>query len=275
MILHRRTLLHAAGVGGLASLATAVLPTGAFAQTAALSLAGSDLSGWSTVLGDGIWTGPGQVPVNSGDVRTDHHGDRSTLWANVNRRGVMAHNITYLPQTDSRALDLTHNASFDFRMPYVPKGGGTYNAQTLEAGLFVWDGGGSRRDLGLAFQWILNPWMAEFGHIRVWAQQGDGVVWKSVSYLRPDTETHRAILVLHPAGQLASLHIDGNAIPVAMTRTPKASNWTSDTVARLQNEIISLWPGSNAVAPSHQAEFRNWTWTATEQPTAQPTGSQP
>lgn len=62
--MHRRTLLHAAGVGGLASLAMAVLPAGAFADTVALAVAGSDLSGRFTVLGDGIWTGPGQVPVN-------------------------------------------------------------------------------------------------------------------------------------------------------------------------------------------------------------------
>lgn len=149
--------------------------------------------------------------------------------------------------------------SFDFRMPYVPKGGGTYNAQTLEAGLFVWDGGGTRRDLGLAFQWILNPWMAEFGHIRVWTQQGDGAAWKSVAYLRPDIAAHRAALVLHPAGELANLQIDGNAVPVAMTRTPKASNWTTDwtpswtSPAGRRLGSTNGWTSSSRAPPSRRA----------------------
>ncbi|MEQ9163805.1 MAG: hypothetical protein RLN74_13925, partial [Ilumatobacter fluminis] len=33
--------------------------------------------------------------------------------------------------------------------------------------------------------------------------------------------------------------------------------------ARLQAEIVSVWPGSNQSVPAHRAEFRNWAWRTT------------
>jgi hypothetical protein len=43
--------------------------------------------------------------------------------------------------------------------------GGAYSAQTVDIGLFVWEGATTQLDYGTAFQWVLNPWMSSFGDI--------------------------------------------------------------------------------------------------------------
>ncbi len=58
----------------------------------------------------------------------------------------------------------------------------------------------------------------------------------------------------------ATLAIDGTPVPTKLTTTPK-SGWGTETAARLQTEIVSLWPGNNTSVPSHRAEMRNWSWT--------------
>ena len=122
----------------------------------------------------------------------------------------------------------------------------------------MWDGGDTRKDYGLAFQWVLNPWMSSFGDIWCWTQTSGGS-WGPSTVLSPDQQWHRAEFVLDIRNAAASMAIDGVGVPSAFTANEKVE-WGPETAARLQAEIISLWPGNNPVAPSHRAEFRNWNW---------------
>lgn len=219
-------------------------------------LSGSDLTGWETVLGDGLYTAAGQASVNLGDIATAHSGTHSTLRANVARRGVMAHNITYKRQVDASSFDTAHVAQYAFRLPYMPTTGAwPDNAQTAEGGFFVWDGPTTRLDYGVAFQWVLNPWMPTFGSIRTWT----GSHWITTGFLTVDTDWHTVSMTFDPRHSAAALTIDATPVPAALTVTPKIG-WGTEVAARLQAEMISLWPGNNQVAPSHRLEVRDWTW---------------
>lgn len=258
----RRFLTSMAAAGAVAMVADGVAPSVADAQ--AVSYSGADLSGWRTVLGDGIWTGPGQGAPSTADLRASHLGSHSLLEANIHERGVMAHNITFDRFTASDGMTRTHRASTEFRIPTVPTvADWTYNSQTLEIGVFVWDGVSTRSDYGLAIQWVLNPWVAEFGQIRAWSMTESGPEWISVDYLEPDTEWHTFNAVYRPGGA-ATVRLDSkDNITIAETVTLKDPSWGATVDARFQMEIVSVWPGANPSVPSHAAEFRNWAWRIT------------
>lgn len=176
----------------------------------------------------------------------------------------MAHNITFDRFTAPDGMQRTHRASTLFRIPEVPTDASWhYNSQTLEIGIFVWDGVETRADYGMAMQWVLNPWIDEFGQIRAWSMTDDGPEWLAIDYLEPDTEWHRFDCVYRPGGA-AVLRLDGGA-PVAIgeTRTPKHPSWGATVDARFQMEIVSVWPGVNPSVPAHTAEFRDWSWKIT------------
>ncbi|MEU4217529.1 hypothetical protein [Actinoplanes sp. NPDC026623] len=196
--------------------------------------------------------------MNAADITTEHRGTDSRLRANILNRGIMAHNITYKPITDPSMMALVHQASYSFQMPFVPStAGGPRNAQTVEGGLFVWDGANTRVDHGTAFQWVLNPWDSNFGKIRVWT----GSSWAAAGYLKPDTAWHQVSFLVDPAGQRVELSIDGTQIAAPYSRTPK-NGWGTEVAARLQAEAISIYPGSAATsAPQHEVLIKDWTWT--------------
>lgn len=258
--MNRRRFLELTGVAAAAGVGVTVLggsPAGAETVT---TMTGSDLTGWEVALGDGLWAAAGQTPPNVGDITTDHHSTYSELRANISQRGVMAHNITFRRDINPAHLSTVHAVSFDFSMPYVPSPSAwPDNAQTVEGGFFVWDGPASRLDYGLAFQWVLNPWMSSFGDIRTWSNI-DGGRWVTSGHLNPDTEWHRSEFILDSAAGTCALLIDGAQIPAAFTANPK-SGWGTEVAARLQTEVISLWPGDNPNPPSHRARFRNWSWS--------------
>lgn len=219
---------------------------------------GTDLSTWQTVLGDALYAAPGQAAVDATDIETVSSGTLSTLRANIKRRGAMAHNVTFKRIIDTTLLDSAHTCSYQFRMPYLPQQNAwPDNAQTVEGGFFIWDGGNTRLDYGLAFQWVLNPWQSNFGAVNIWTGSG----WQPTGYLAPDTEWHTVQMSFDPRNNLATLSIDNNSLATQLTKTAKPSNWGTETAARLQTEIVSLWPGNNPTAPSHRAEMRNWSWT--------------
>ncbi len=256
----RRQFLSTMGAAGVtAVLFDGIASTPAAAQT--IRAYGADLAGWRTVLGDGVWTGPGQASPTIDDLRTTHLGTHSALEANVHERGVMAHNITFsrFPLEDD--LGRRHRATVEFRIPKVPtEADWTYNSQTLEIGMFIWDGPNTRLDYGLAIQWVLNPWTDEFGQIRAWSMTADGPTWVAVDYLEPDTEWHVFDCLYRP-GQRAAVRLDNkNSVEVEETVTPKDPDWGTTTDARFQVEIVSVWPGANPSVPVHTAEFRNWKW---------------
>ncbi|GAA2507763.1 hypothetical protein Ahu01nite_059380 [Winogradskya humida] len=216
-----------------------------------------DLSGFTTVVGDGVYAATGQDPVTDADIALENYGTYSRLRANVLNRGVMAHGISYASRSGSRMMRVTHRAGFSFRLPYLPsQAGGDLNAQTVEGGLFVWDGG---LDHGTAFQWVLNPWVDTFGQVMAWT--GDS--WTPAGYLRPDTAWHTVNFTVDPVRLRVRLAVDGHRLPAPYSRTPK-TGWGSVVTARLQAEAISLWPGENATwAPQHEVDLRDWTWRRT------------
>lgn len=215
-----------------------------------------DLTGWASVVGDGVYAAPGQAPVDAADIAVDHLGGYSRLRANIRERGVMAHVIAYRRRTGAQQMRVVQRGAYAFRLPFVPsRSGGTLNAQTVEGGLFVWDG---TLDHGTAFQWVLNPWSADFGRIQVWA----GERWRAVGYRRPDTAWHRVVFEVDPAGRTSKLLLDGKRLPVSWSSTTK-SGWDRAVAARLQVEAISLHPGENATrAPRHEVHVRDWSWTS-------------
>lgn len=257
----RRRFLELAGVATAASVGATALMAPAASADEIVTMQGSDMLGWETHLGDGVWAAPGQDWLRSTDIRTDHHGTHSELQANVGQRRVMAHNITFRRDINPMHLTTIHATSYEFALPYLPSTSAwPDNAQTVEGGFFVWDGATSRRDYGAAFQWILNPWMSSFGEIRTWTDV-DGGQWTTSGYLAPDMGWHSAEVIVDMVSQTSALVIDGERIPVAFSATPKPDNWGPEIAARLQTEVISLWPGGNPNPPRHRAQFRNWSWS--------------
>jgi len=223
---------------------------------------GALLSGtnWAVALGDGRYSAPGVAPVDAADIKDVDLADRTELQANVFRRRIMAHNITFLTVRDQAALSFVHQACYSFRVPFVPTlGNFDLNAQTVEGGLFVWDGLRTRLDYGVGWQIVLNPWAPEFGDLFVWT----GDTWQKVGHVGTDTQWHRVCLRVDPVRATTVLAIDGVRYPSIFSRTPKGSDFGTEVAARLQAEIVSLDPGPTDPGALHKAQFRNWTWTWT------------
>lgn len=224
--------------------------------------AGRNLEGWRTALGDARHTASGLDEVNIADIGTFHSSESSALAANTAGRGVMAHNITYLRRVDE-ALDFHHRTSLSFRTPTKPEAiSGRPNGQTLEIALFVWDGVGSRRDIGLAMQWMLNPWHELFGAIRTWTSTDDDSRWspEPVAWLDPTDEWQHVEMNLDAQERTAALTLNGTSIPAQCTETRKPDNWANTVAAALQIELVSLWPDDRPIAPTTYAECKDWQW---------------
>ena len=227
------------------------------------AMAGANLEGWRSVLGDSRHTAAGLATVNGDDIATAHSADRSELVANRHGRGVMAHNTTYLRLVDDDALDMVHEASAYVRTPVTPaQVSGMPNGQTVEMALFVWDGKESRRDIGLALQWVINPWSQNFGALRTWTSSGDGSRWSPdpIAWLDPTDDWQFVEMRLHPTRREASMSINGIDIPAQCTETTKPDNWAYATAAAVSVELISIWPDDRVTAPTTKLECRDWTW---------------
>ncbi|MFI7597531.1 hypothetical protein [Actinoplanes sp. NPDC049681] len=255
----RRFLTTLAAGMALGTVVSTGLAAPALATVATES--GTDLTGWTTVVGDGVYAAAGQAPVSSADIAVENDGADSRLRANVLNRGVMAHVISFKRVTDESMMKTVHRAGFSFQLPYVPStAGGSRNAQTVEGGLFVWDGVDTRVDHGTAFQWVLNPWQPNFGQILVWTS-ADGGSWAPGGYLEPDTAWHDVSFMVDPVKQKVQLIIDGVNLKAPYSQTPK-DGWGTDVSARLQVEAISVFPGANATwAPQHEVLVRDWRWS--------------
>lgn len=230
----------------------------------AASYQGADFSGWEVVVGDGVWAAPGEPPVDDNDIETVNCGDYSELRANIQARRIMAHNITFRRIIDERAFDYVHTCGFAFRLPYLPATSNIeLNGQTVEGGIFIWDGRDSYLDYGIAFQWMVNPWGGDdfsFGDIRCWTDR-DGGSWAKVGALQPDTLWHDVKFVLDCQRETTALTIDGIRYPSSFTGTTKPETWGTEIAARLQAEIISLYLGDAGPAVQHVVEFADWYWS--------------
>lgn len=258
---NRRNFLKFSGAAVLGGILSAGF-RGVGAEAATLSTreyGGSEFTGWDVVVGDGIYSAPGEPPVAESDIETVNYGSHSELSANLHRRGIMAHNLTYQRITDPTAFEYIHTAGYRFRLPYLPSPHNTdLNAQTIEGGLSIWDGSNTRLDYGLGFQWLLNPW-ADFGQLCCWTNDADDP-WEPVGVIAPDTEWHEVRLVVDFRRETTAFSIDGIHYPARFAATPKSDSWGSETAARVQAEIISIWPGVEGNGALHKVEFKDWYW---------------
>lgn len=221
------------------------------------SLSGANLSNWITVVGDGNYNPPGVAPVNALDISCDNTPDSSFVKSNILKRQIMAHNITYYKDVDVAALTCVHHAKYTFQLPYVVSTGNTdYNGQTVEGGLFVWDGPDTQLDYGLAFQWVINPWDPNFKSLRFW----NGTSWDYLDVLEPDTNTHVVEFVLDIINQTATLSIDGTTYTQNVFSSTTKVGWGSSVDARLQAEVISIFPGPSGPYLEQKVLFKDWEW---------------
>jgi hypothetical protein len=237
-----------------ATTAAVALPATAAEAAPRVITGGADLTGWETVVGDGVYALPGQDPVTAADIAVDRN---RLLRANIQHRGIAAHVLAFKRITDVATMTSRHHAVYQFRLPTLPATGAEFNGQTVEGGLFVWDGANTRLDYGTAFQWIVNPWLPECGQINVWADEA----WVPAGFLKPDTAWHTARFLVAPDVRKARLAIDRTHFDVPYSQTTK-DGWGTDTSARLQVEAVSLWPNAaNPSTPEHRVQVRNWAWT--------------
>ncbi len=259
--INRRDLLKllTAGVaGGIigSRKATAVPATATLFSHTTRQYQGTDLSGWEVALGDSLYNCPGEPEVSLADIETIHYGTHSELRANIVPRKIRAHNITFKRFIDDTAFNYFHTCGYKFRLPYIPQPdtGTTLNGQTIEGGLFIWDGITEKLDKGIAFQWLVNPWTTNVLH--TW----DGTTWIAVGTLDLDTEWHEVMIAVDYQRELTALKIDGTPIPTLFSRTAKVG-WATNIAARLQAEIISVdIEGSCNMQAMHKAEFKDWYW---------------
>jgi hypothetical protein len=226
---------------------------------------GSNLAGWDFILGDSIYPEDGSVTWD--DIKTVHQPGYSELRANIHRRRIMAHNITFKRILDPQARKYVHTCSYEFRLPFIPQPdtNSTLNAETLEGALFVWDGATTRRDYGIGFQWALNPFvLQEFGNIRTWTDIPDPEnqkpgTWVKIGKIKPDLEWHRLMMIVDYRRKTTALLIDNKHYLCYLTRI-KRPGWGPEVAARFQAEIVSIYPEPAGMHAMHKAQFRNWVW---------------
>jgi len=219
---------------------------------------GVNMAGWRVSLGDGNYAAPGQDPVSLQDIETRHDEGLSEVRANIRQREIMAHNITYRRERDEHALDYTHLFRCEFRLPYLPSVSNIEeNAQTLEAGLFVWDGLTTMLDCGMAFQWGLNPY-ERFGEVRSSIEGVSAAAWEPVGYLEPDMEWHTFTMMVNYPNQTTLLQIDDITYTSYFVGFPK--RWPAAISAGIQVEAISIYPRGVVHGALHRVEYRNWLW---------------
>lgn len=223
----------------------------------------SDLSGWETVVGDALYTASGEEPVSTADIDTLNFQERSLLRTNIRRRRIMSHNITFKRIIDKNAFDYIHTYRIKFRLPDPPAQDNTKpNGETVEMGIFVWDGANTRLDYGVAYQWKINPWNEEFGTMQYW----DKTKWVPAGKVTPDTAWHEIQFVINFKEKTTEVKIDGVVFPSLFSATPKASDWGTEIAARIQAEIVSVWPEPDGVRMMHTLEVKDWDWTWNHQP---------
>jgi hypothetical protein len=251
--LSRREFLKIGGGSSLAPLLA--LPIGAPLSRV---YQGTDLAGWDVAVGDGLYTPPGEPPVTLEDIETKHYGTHSELRANIQKRRIVAHNITFKRVINQTAFEYVHICGFKFRVPDLPSPE-RFDAQTLEGGIFIWDGSGTRLDYGLAFQWILNPRMDSFGEMRAWTDTNDGQ-WERIGHLVPDTNWHDIRIVVDFQRETTAMKIDERRYPSCFAAITKPETWGPETAARVQVEIINAYAEPPNIPVTHRAEFKDWSW---------------
>jgi hypothetical protein len=263
VMINRRDFLKLGSLllaGGVAS--QRVQPAQAEPLQAPGPYGGPNLAGWKVTLGDALYNAPGEPPVDITDIKTVHSPGYSEVRANVKRRVIMAHNITYKQVTDPNALNYIHTCSVSFRLPYLPvqDSNATLNGQTVEGGIFIWDGPNTRLDYGMAFQWLVNPWGAGKnppGSLFIW----NGAAWVRIGKLPVNTAWHTLRMVVDFKRRTTLLLLDNKVQLSRFSATSKDSTWGNTVDARFQLEAVSIDPRpANTIKAMHRVQYKNWKW---------------
>jgi hypothetical protein len=222
---------------------------------------GRNLEGWEVVLGDALYAAPGEKPVDIGDIETLHFRDYSEVRANVRRRRIMAHNITFLKRIRDDAFKFIHRSEYRFRLPYMPsRSQSQTNPQTIEGHIALWDGSGTvgkrRTRYTVGWQWLLNPWDTSYRDLRIWRDEK----WSKVSTIRPDTSWHALKMELDFRGNVGHVMFDSGKYAVPSVSKALIPAWGSETAAWIAAEAISVYPGETGDGAMHRAQFRDWIW---------------
>ncbi|MBI5823680.1 MAG: twin-arginine translocation signal domain-containing protein [Chloroflexi bacterium] len=259
-MINRRDFLKFGGAllaGGIA--ATKFNPVQAREAESPTLIKGTNLNGWIVKRGDAEYPEGG---VNDNDIKTIHQAGYSEVRANVLKRVIMAHNITYKKVVNPALLNYFHICSFLFRLPYLPEQNInlTLNGQTVECGIFIWDGAATRQDYGMAFQWLINPWGDQEdpqGTLRAW----NGNRWVHVGQKNVDTKWHTAKMAVDFSRKTTQLVIDNKYYPSQYSITTKPPTWGNTVDARFQLEAVSIDPQPDDVIQAmHRVQYKNWKW---------------
>ena len=242
--------------GGLASQKSVAVQ--ADSVKAPILYQGPSLAGWTVTLGDALYPPGG---VDESDIGTQHFPGYSEVRANIKRRVIMAHNITYKNITEPNAFNYIHTCSVSFRLPYVPVQDptATLNGQTVEGGIFIWDGPSTRLDYGMGFQWFVNPWgdgNLPPGALRVWNGKG----WIRVGQMAVDTNWHALKMVVDFKRKSTLLLIDNKYQLSRFSKTAKDPSWGNTVDARFQLEGVSIYPEPDNLKAMHRVQYKNWKW---------------
>jgi len=217
---------------------------------------GRNLQNWSVSLGDSLILSEEEEPVTLNDVRSRHYYDYTSVEANINHRGIMAHNITYKQIADVKALQVTHRAAFIFNLPATPtRQNKTNNGHALECGLLIQDGSTTHKQYGVLFRWIINPWQNDFGRIYLW----NGEEWQSETTLQPDSLRHTVTFTLDRIGKSGSIQIGNYKMAGAYSETPLSESVTGIS-AKLQFGVLNPLTPEADVFPAASVLFKNWKW---------------
>jgi hypothetical protein len=228
----------------------------------AITRSAPTMTGWTYLVGDGIYNVPGEEPVSIGDIRTRHTDSLTTLEANILGRNIMAHNITHLWYHGNHFYDKTQVFETGVRLPYIPIADerSPVNAETIEAQLGYWSSTHSL-DAVCAVQWQINPWTEDFGALALWTPGRDEAgEWQIVDALPVDTRWQRWRLEIDPVNRVCTYLVDGISYVETTPLDPK--DWISPDGVHVAVEIISIYPGDSGTGGRpHYAEFKEWTWT--------------
>jgi hypothetical protein len=122
------------------------------------------------------------------------------------------------------------------------------NPEAAHMMMQMWDGrnalyGSQKRTLEGTIFWQLNPWTADYGHIKIYT--GPLKLIDTGIVVEPDTRWHSFELVVNFANQrYVSIVVDGerrdvSEVPLATVHHP---DWGSDVSFAITAESLASWP---------------------------------
>ncbi|HPG40307.1 MAG TPA: hypothetical protein PLP19_15155 [bacterium] len=219
-------------------------------------LSGRNLQNWETMLGDSLFFDNDENTVSLADIQTTHFYQYSLLAANINRRGIMAHNITRKVVADIKALQITHQAGFILNLATTPSlTNKKDNGAAVEFSLVVDDGSTSHKEYGVVLRWIIDPWSNDYGQVQVWQDS----IWVHAATLTPDSLDHTVSITMDRVTKNGHVRIDNKTIANAYSETQK-TELPAGIYAILRFGIINAWPADEDLNLAAAVRFKNWKW---------------